>query len=157
MKTQLVKKPVLPEDVGTYMYQPIFKSDVDFISKFADGDVVKADIRRDRLYKLTKKYWALCNLVAENHKAIPEYEFLDHKNKVDEHIKLSLGIIKSHMVYPDGRVHVVTGSISHTAKDQDAFQEIFDKAIEIMSRISGISTADLDENWMNYECLEGDE
>lgn len=157
MITHLLKKPVLPEDVGTYMYQPVHPSDVSFINKFGDGEIVKADIKRDRFYPLTKKYWALCNLIASNYKAIPELEFLDNKNLVDEYIKLKMNIVKSRIVFPDGRVHVVTGSISHSAKDKDQFQQYYDKAVEIMSWISGIPAVDLEFNWMEYETPEGEE
>ena len=151
MKTYVVKKPVLPEDVGTLMYQPVHASDIDYIKKFGDGEIVKADIKRDRFYPLTKKYWALCNLVALNHKQ-PGYEFLTTKNIVDEYIKLRLSIVESRMVFPDGRVHVKTGSISHRAKDQDQFQEIYNQAVEIMSEVSGIPAHELEFNWMEYEC-----
>jgi len=157
VKTHLVKKPVLPEDVGTYMYQPVHPADVDYIKKFGDGEIIKADIKRDRHYPLTKKYWALCNLVAENHKALPELACLNNKNLVDEYIKLKLNIIKSRIVFPNGRVHVVTGSISHSAKGKDEFQEIYNQAVDVMSWISGIPPVDLEFNWMEYETAEGEE
>jgi len=157
LKTFLVKKPCLPEDVGLMIYQPVHPSDVDLINKFGDGEIVSADIRRERFYPLTKKYWALCNLVANNHKAIPELEFLDNKNVVDEYIKLKLNIIKSRIVFPDGRVHVQTGSISHSAKDKDQFQEIYNQAVDVMSWISGIPVVDLEFNWMEYETSGGEE
>lgn len=152
MKVTLVKKPVLPEDVGMYALFPIHVSDVDYVKKQGDGEVLQADIKKDRFYPLTQKYWALCNLIANNHKVDPALDFLDHKNNVDEYIKLRLHCIKSRIVFPDGTVHVVTGSISHQAKDKDEFQEFYNDAVNIMSELSGISVHDLETNWHDYEC-----
>ena len=62
--------------------------------------------------------------------------------------------MKSRLVFPDGTVHIVTGSISHSAKDQDEFQEIYNQAVDIMSWISGIPPEELEYNWMEYETPE---
>ena len=151
MKTTVVKKQIVPEDVGLSAWFPLHPSDVDFINKFGDGEPFQTDIKRDRFYPLTQKYWALCNLIAQNHKVDPALDFLNTKNIVDEYLKLKLNCIESRMVFPDGTVHVRTGSISNRAKDQDEFQKYYDAAIQIMSEISGISVFDLEENWMDYE------
>lgn len=152
MKTHVVKKPVLPEDIGVYAYFPVHPSDVDYIKRQADGEIMQADIRKDRFYPLTKKYWALCNLIAENAKADPMFDFLDSKNIVDEYLKLRLGLIESRIVFPDGTVHVRTGSISNKAMDQDKFQSYYEQAVEIMAEVSGVSKTDIEDNWMEYEC-----
>ena len=155
MKVTLVKKPVLPEDVGTIILQPVHASDIDYLKKFGDGEIMQAEVKRDRFYPLTKKYWALCHLVAENRKN-PGYEHFDHKNKVDEHIKLTLGEIAFRIVYPDGTITARTKSISNVAKDMDQFQDYYNRAIKVMEQMSGISAADLEENWMEYETQEGE-
>ena len=154
MKIHLLKKHVLPEDVGLAMLQPVHASDVEYVNKFGDGEIIKAEIRKDRYYPLTKKYWALCNLVAQNSRQ-NGYEFLDHKTLVDEYIKIKLGIIKARMVYGD-KVHIVTGSIAHHVKDKDEFQEYYKRALKVMSEISGISEYDLEDNWMEYETPLGE-
>lgn len=162
MKTHLLKKPVLPEDVGMPAYFPVHPSDVDYINKHGDGEIMQAEIKRDRYYPLTKKYWALCNLIAENAK-LPDYDNLNlnTKAKVDEYIKLKLKVVKGYMVFPDrcphcghnrDIVHVITGSISNAAKDKDQFQSYYDKAVEIMSEVSGISADELEFDWMRFEC-----
>ena len=155
MKVTLVKKPVLPEDVGTIILQPVHASDIDYLKKFGDGEIMQAEVKRDRFYPLTKKYWALCNLTANNHRR-DGYECLDTKNTVDEYIKLKLGLIDSRIVFPDGTVHVKTGSISHRAKDKDQFQEYYNQAVEVMSYITEIPARDLELNWMEYETAEGE-
>ncbi len=149
MKITLVKKPVLPEDVGKPVLMPVMPSDVTYCGKFADGEIIQAEVKRDRFYPLTQKYWALCELVANNHRR-DGLESLDTKNAVDEYIKLKLNIIDSRMVFPDGRVHVKTGSISNAAKDRDEFQEYYNQAVDIMSWITGISPQELEDNWMEY-------
>ena len=152
MKTTLVKKPIVPEDVGLNAYFPVHVSDVDYCNKFGDGEMMQAEIKRDRFYPLTQKYWALCNLIANNHKVDEAYSFLDNKNTVDEYLKLKLNCIESRIVFPDGTVHVKTGSIAHNAKDKDQFQKYYNQAVSIMSEISGISVHDLEVNWQDYEC-----
>lgn len=152
MKTTLIKKPVLPEDVGLNAYFPVQPSDVEYCGKFGDGEMITAEIKKDRFYPLTQKYWALCNLIANNHKVDPDLDFLDNKNTVDEYLKLRLNCIESRIVFPDGTVHVRTGSISNHAKDKDAFQDYYNNAVQIMSEVSGISVHDLELNWMDYEC-----
>jgi hypothetical protein len=154
MKVHLVKKHVLPEDVGLAIYQPIHPSDVDYTNKFGDGEIIQAEIRRDRFYPLTKKYWALCNLIANNAK-LGGYEFLENKDLVDEYIKIKLGVVKARMVY-DNKVHIITGSIAHSAKDKDEFQDYYKRALKIMSDVSGISEYDLEDNWMEYETQVGE-
>jgi len=151
MKISLLKKPVLPEDVGMIALVPIMPSDVDFVKKFGDGEILQAEVKRDRFYPLTQKYWALCNLIAQNYRR-DGLEMLDNKNIVDEYIKLKLNVIESRIVFPDGRVHVKTGSIAHKAKDRDEFQEFYDRAVEVMEWISGIPRHELEFNWHEYEC-----
>ena len=75
---------------------------------------------------------------------------------MDEYIKLRLGIVASRIEFPDGTLHIKTGSISHKAKDKDQFQEYYDKAVQIMSEITEIPVVDLEENWMEYETSEGE-
>ncbi|PKL19549.1 MAG: hypothetical protein CVV49_00500 [Spirochaetae bacterium HGW-Spirochaetae-5] len=152
MKITLLKKPVLPEDVGTVALVPVMPSDVDNVNKFGDGEIIQAEVKRDRFYPLTQKYWALCNLVANNYRR-EGLEMLDHKNVVDEYIKLKLNVIESRIVFPDGRIHVRTGSIANKAKDKDEFQEFYDRAVEVMEWISGIPRFELELNWHEYECV----
>jgi hypothetical protein len=152
MKITLIKKPILPEDVGLDCLMPVMDTDIKYIRTYGDGEVIKAEVKRDRFYPLTQKYWALCELVANNHKVDEALNFLDNKHTVDEYIKLRLNLIESRMVFPDGTVHVKTGSISHQAKDKDEFQKYFDMAVQIMSEVSGISVTDLLMNWQEYEC-----
>jgi len=152
MKITLVKKPILPEDVGKDCLMAMTDTDIKYIHSFGDGEIITGNIKKDRFYPLTQKYWALCNLIANNHKVIPELKFLDNKNTVDEYLKLRLSLIESRMVFPDGTVHVKTGSINNSAKDKNEFQKYFDMAIEIMSEVSGITAQDLLINWQEYEC-----
>ncbi len=159
MKITMLKKPVLPEDVGTFVLVPVMPSDIDNLRKFSDGEIIEVEARRDRFYPLTKKYWALCNLVANNHRR-EGLAGLDHKNKVDEYIKLKLNVVDSRVVFPGSCphcrkqidiVHVKTGSISNAAKDRDEFQEYYNQAVDIMSWITGISPQELELNWWEYE------
>lgn len=143
MKTTVMKKD------GAYF--PIMESDVDKLNKFADGEVLEIQIKKDRFYPHHQKYWALCNMVAQNHKELEELRGLDNKDKVDEYIKLKIGHIDCRLII-EGKVHIKTKSIGYPGMDQAAFQEFFDQAVEVMSRISGISVYNLLVNWMDYEC-----
>ena len=49
-------------------------------------------------------------------------------------------------------VHIITKSISYSAMDQDEFSEFFNKAVDVMSALSGIPVHDLLLNWAEYEC-----
>lgn len=160
MKTTIVKKKTTKEDIGKHVYIPVHDSDIKFCIKQGEGVVFISDIKRDRRYPLLQKYWATCNLVAQNKKAFDELEFFDTKEKISEFIKLKLGLIECMITIKDvdGNEHTNrrTKSISNAKMDQTEFQDFFDKAIEILSWMSGISVQDLTLNWVDYENGIGD-
>ena len=149
MKFNVLKKPAGAEDNGYIILRPLSGEDVAAVNKFSDGDVLEVTVKRDRDYRLTKKYWALCSLAADNYK-MEGYRFLTHKNLVDEFIKLRLGLIESQLVFPDGRVHVRTGSIAHNAMDNDDFAKFLADAEKIIEEITGLTGAELSENYHEY-------
>jgi len=150
LKSTVMKKTITDQDLGLDAYFPIMESDVKRINKQGEGEVFTIDIKQDRFYPLLQKYWATCNLVAQNKKAFHELDELNTKELVDEYVRLKVGHIEARIVIKD-HVHIKTKSIGYDALDDEQFREFFDNAIEVLSWISGISVHDLSVNWMEYE------
>lgn len=160
MKTTIIKKKITKEDIGKHGYIPVHDSDIEFCMKQVEGQIMISDIKRDRYYPLTQKYFATCNLVAQNKKAFEELEQLDTKKKVDDYIKLKTGLVEYRKVFVNSKgenvVIIKNKSLSNANMDKAEFQDFFNKAIEVLSWMSGISIHDLTLNWANYENGIGD-
>lgn len=143
-----MKATVVKKSGGLF---PVAPSDIDKLNKYANGEIIEVSHRKARFYPLLQKYWALCNMIAQNAKAHSDFDCLNTRELVSEYIKLKVGHIDSRIVIRD-HVHIITKSISYSAMDQDEFSEFFNKAVDVMSALSGIPVPDLLLNWAEYEC-----
>jgi len=130
-------------------YKPIDADDVKEHGKLAQGEIVQFSVKRARFYPLLQKYWACCNMIAQNYRK-PEYKYLNDKDKVDVFCRHRAGLVDCTVVMPDVTI-VRPASISYSAMDQDDFQAYYDKAIDIMSDISDMPRDDIEKNWHRYK------
>ncbi len=128
---------------------PFYPKGVNALKRIPIGEVKIVDIKSERFYPHLQKYWATCNLVALNNKAFEGLDEMDHRDKVDEYVKLKTHHVDYRIVIND-RVHIRTKSIGYDTLDQEEFQNYFDKAIKELSWMSGISEHNLLENWDDY-------
>jgi hypothetical protein len=131
-------------------FLPAMKSDIDAAAKLRDGEALEFEARRARIYPHLQKYWALCNMVAEN-KRIDGLESLDTREAVHEYVKLKLGLVDLRIVVKD-RVHLKTKSINYASMDQEEFSDFYRKAVEVLAGIAGLGSYELENNWNEYEC-----
>ncbi len=92
------------------------------------GDVVRVQISKPRNPKHHAKYWAMLNLVHEGTAVQDLYPTTD---KLHQAIKGALGYF-SEVKLPDGKVFQVVDSIAFESLDQIAFQEFYDKAVDLI-------------------------
>ena len=129
---------------------PAMQSDIQAAAKFGDGEALEFETRKARAYPHLQKYWALCNLVAENRRR-EGLESIDTREAVHEYVKLKLGLVDFRIVVKD-RVHLKTKSINYASMDQDEFSEFYRKALEVLGWMMDMPGYELENNWSEYEC-----
>jgi hypothetical protein len=130
-------------------YRPVDAEDFSIHGKYSKGEIVQFSVRLARFYPLLQKYWACCNMIAQN-KRLQGYEYYNIKEKVDLYCRMQTGLIDCTIV-TDKVTIIKPKSISYDAMDQDEFQNYYDKAIDVMSFMSGISRIDIERNWHLYK------
>lgn len=154
MNITVLKNKINKDDIGKSVYFPMMESDKKSCRQFSDGEILSIEIKKSRFYPLLQKFWATCNLVAQNHKAYPELNDLCNAEAVCEYVKLKVGLVDYRIVVKD-HVHIKTKSISYSGMDNAEFKIFFENAIEVLSWMSGISVHDLTVNWSEYESMGG--
>lgn len=143
LKLYLMKKRVSKDDVGQSALFPVYKSDIANLAKISIGEIARYTVKKDRNYMFLKKYWALCTITAEN----CDNPALDHKEKVDEYCKIKAGYVDYRIVI-DGVVNIKTKSISFAKSDEYQFADYYDRAVQIMAELLGVTVDELEEHWM---------
>ncbi len=92
------------------------------------GDVVRIQVSKPRHPKHHRKYWAMLKIVHEGTAVQDLYPTTD---KLHQAIKGALGYY-SEVRLPDGKVFQVVDSIAFESLDQIAFQEFYDKAVNLI-------------------------
>lgn len=88
------------------------------------GTIMKVDVRKPRSGAHHRRYWALCNLVAQNH------ESLETARQVDQAIKMLSGHVD--LVRLKDEVFRIPASISFAAMDQDEFAKFYNRACDVV-------------------------
>lgn len=130
-------------------YRPIDADDQKEHGKYSPGEIVLFSANKARFYPILAKYWACCNMIAQNYRN-KEYLHLDSKEKVDLFCRHYTGLVDCTLV-TDKVTLVRPGGIGYSDMDQDEFQAYYDKAIECMVMVSGISREDIEKNWHLYK------
>jgi len=118
------------------------------ISALKHKETFTASIRRQRNPKHHRKWWALLSIIFPHQNAFATVQDLNNA------IKIGVGLFESGKTV-DGLPWVSPKSISYAAMDQNAFEQFYDKAVDmILTRIvPTISRADLEAQV--HEILDG--
>ena len=125
--------------------EPVDDAGQDALRKIAVGDVVRAEIKRPRNLAHHKKWWSLVSLIYQNqtHYQSPE--------ELDDAIKVYIGHC-SVMVLKDGTEVRVPKSIAFSAMDQTAFEEFYERALNMICEkiIPRLNQEDLKRELLEY-------
>lgn len=119
--------------------QPATEQDLQALQKVKYGDMLPVHIRRPRNGDHHRKFFALVNLIAENHHRLRTVE------DVLVEIKVRVGHFAEH-VTEDGEIVYVPRSISYEEMDQVAFATFYERALEAAAThmLPGIEREKLD-------------
>jgi hypothetical protein len=115
--------------------RPAYDEDEQWLARKKTGALLELDIREPRNAKLHRKWWSLCNYLADHSDRFPTAE---HASK---YALIRLGYctwIESYK--PEGVKMTVTyvpiaDSISFASMDDDKFSEMYDKACDLLCEI----------------------
>lgn len=111
----------------------------DYLRTIPVGQVLKVEVRKARSGQHHRMYWALCNLVAQNH------ESLTTARAVDQAIKMLSGHVD--MLRVGDEIIRVPASISYAAMDQDEFNQYYKRACDVVVQdlLPGVELRDVQE------------
>lgn len=99
----------------------------DVIRGLGDGELIEVTYSRPRNAKLLRKYWQICEYVAE---ACPGVE---SKNQVDLLLKIKTGHVN--LISWNDEIFQVPASIAFGKMDENEFQEFFSKCVKIIMEV----------------------
>jgi hypothetical protein len=99
----------------------------DVIRGLEDGEIVEVTYSRPRNGQLLRKYWQICQYVAD---ACPGVET---KNQVDAILKIKSGHVD--LINFQGQIYQVPASIAFNKMDENEFQEFFSKCVKIIMEV----------------------
>ena len=104
---------------------PSLPTDVEKLSKWKLGEVLRAKINKPRNIKFHRKYFALLNVAFDNQDKYTNFEDL----RVE--VQLKCGWYQEH-VTTKGQIVYVPKSIAFSKMDEIEFSELYDKAIDVI-------------------------
>lgn len=99
---------------------PIDEAGEKFMESVKNNDIVTIDVKRPRNIKLHNKWWGLCAYMAENSSLFPTAEH------VSKFMLRKLGY------YTEIRGEKFEDSISFVKMDEDTFQTMYNKAMDLV-------------------------
>jgi hypothetical protein len=136
---------------------PDSEGDADKLAAIANGETIRADIKRPRNIKFHRKYFALLDVLYDLFQPDEQEERLWYKGiqpiKNRERFRYDIAIATGfyEMVYTlKGEVRAEAKSISFANMEQDVFDSLFSKTIDYgLLRIAKGKTREELENWTN--------
>lgn len=127
--------------------EPAEGSAVELLRGIKQGAEVSVEIRRPRNIKFHRKFFALVRLVYDNQNVCQS------QNELLDAIKLMVGHVNQ-VRLPSGEIAKVPASISFAAMDEPAFNDFWNRAVDVVVRdiIPGLNREDL-ENEVMQLCL----
>lgn len=99
----------------------------DYLRRWPIGETRRANVRRPRARKSLARYWVLVNLVFENS------EQFRSKEQVHEFLKRRAGHATQIVSKSTGEVFEVANSIDFDTLDEDAFRDVWNRVIHVVS------------------------
>lgn len=114
------------------------------LRKIDTGATVIADVRRPRNLSAHRRWWALVNLIYTNSDTYPSPDV------VHCHLKLLAGCADAVTLKGTGEVVLVPKSMSFSSMDEDAFQEVWKRAVHVVAEqiLPGITEQDVEQEIM---------
>jgi hypothetical protein len=127
---------------------PVYDSDYQEKKKLKIGEVYEATIILQRNYEFLKKFMALIKLCFEN---LPEHYSAIYKdfNSLRYAITVESGYWEEKILL-SGEVQKVAKSISFEKMDNSEFQDLYNKAIDVVIEITGANKTDLLNEIINF-------
>ena len=142
MRLNFIKKRIEPDDVGQYAFFVPFRKSQDNFNKIKEGEKISTEIKRGRNALHNAKYWASCQLVANNH------DIYNTKDKVHIYCCYKTGYVDTIVI--DDRVHMFPKSVSFANCSQDDFQEFYDASLAVMAGLLDVSIDDIEKNYLEF-------
>lgn len=105
--------------------EPVTEVDRELLLVIPDGADLTVRVSRSRSPRQHRLFWALLQLVVDNH------EYYKRPEQLVEWIKVRLGYVDE-TKWHDGRVWFKTKSISFAAMGQDQFKQFFTMAVDLI-------------------------
>lgn len=118
--------------------RPIDAASAEALERIPETEEVRVEITRPRNLKHHRKFFALLNAIYPHQKTYPTHKLFRAA------VSVAMGFGETTKL-PDGRVIIVPESISFANMDQAAFEQFYDRAVELMvTRIlPNVNRADL--------------
>lgn len=99
----------------------------DYLRKWPAGEARRANVRRPRALKSLRRYWALVNLVFMNS------EQFKSTDAVHAFLKIKAGHCTPIVAKSSGEVFLIPDSISFDTLDEQAFNEVWRRVVQVVS------------------------
>jgi len=106
--------------------EPVTEVDRELLLDIPEGADLTVKVSRSRSPRQHRLFWALLQLVVDNH------EYYQRPEQLLEWMKVRLGYVDE-TVWHDGQVWFKTRSISFAAMGQDQFKEFFTRAVDVIT------------------------
>lgn len=124
------RMPIAVKRVGNRLV-PTSRFDEKLLMEQPEGAMIEVTIARKRSLPQLRKYWAILNEVVD---AAPcNYPTPEHLHSA---IKLALGYTTD-IITMDGEIAKIPDSVAFDKMDGKAFGEYFERAIELLNRLTG--------------------
>lgn len=113
--------------------------------KIAEGRIVKVEYRQPRNLAWHNRYWALCQMVADNSE---QYGSAD---EVSDHLKILAGHCTVVARVDTGELDRLPKSISFSAMDQGQFEDFWRRAVKAVCEniLPGVTEAAVEDELLN--------
>lgn len=117
---------------------PSSRFDAELLDEYPKGTEVEVYIKRKRSLPQMRLYWKLLHEVIATTGA--KYPSAEH---LHDGLKLALGYTSEVINAETGEVHVIPDSVAFSRMDQRQFQEFFQRAQELLARLTGVDPLSL--------------
>lgn len=119
---------------------PVDPRSAEVWSELPRGKVLRAKVQQPRNVQHHRKYWALIGCIWPHQDIYPTSEALN------DGIKQAIGHVREVVNAETGEKSYAPASIAFDKMDQDAFEQFYDRAVDLICRriIPGLNRADLE-------------
>jgi len=121
---------------------PLYPSDWDERKKLKLGEVYEAEITRPRNYPFLKKFFALINLGHQNSQLNMPFETYRH------YVVIKAGYFNSYQT--DKGVYYEAQSIAFSSMDQETFEEVYSRVLDVIIAEIGITSEEIEKALMDF-------